>query len=80
MLITRGTLGSCSACGDFVALVLQNTGGFRRCHGCGRTGPDAVLASEVRLDIEDDRAEFDADDFTQISATPWELIDATRRG
>lgn len=76
MLIAHEAIGTCLHCHEAVVLIFHGLDGFRYCLGCERTGPDVTLVSEVQADEEF----FEADDFTQISATPWELLQATRRG
>lgn len=82
MLIAHESLGTCVHCREAVILILHGIDGFRYCLGCERTGPDVTLTSEVRASAEEEETDsfFDADDFTEVSATPWELLNATRRG
>jgi hypothetical protein len=75
MFVTHATLGSCAACRDQVILVTHRFEGFRYCLGCQATGPDVTLVSELKS-VEDF---FDADDFTEVTTTPWALLDETRR-
>jgi hypothetical protein len=77
-LIAHESLGTCLHCKEAVILIFHGVDGFRYCLGCERTGPDVVLTAEAKAEAEEDF--FDADDFTQISATPWELLQAARRG
>jgi hypothetical protein len=73
MLTSRDRLGACANCGEDVILIFQGINGFRYCLGCERTGPDAILTSETAT------VEFDADDFTQVTQTPWQLLQAAKR-
>jgi hypothetical protein len=76
MFIAHDSLGACAHCRENVVLIYQGIDGFRYCLGCERTGPDVTLVSEVKADDEF----FIADDFTQVNNTPWELLEASRRG
>lgn len=80
MLIAHDSLGACAHCAENVILIFHDVDGFRYCLGCERTGPDVTLVSELRVEdaVEEDEF-FEADDFTQVNNTPWELITASRR-